>query len=369
MVYSKLKSKKIEKFDEKFKDIFENANDLITIINQNFECEYSNENDYFFDNEKTPLTLIEKDVFKITLESLRKGFNKYETNEMRIKIRENQFLWFENKGNVYIDTDGKRKAIIISKDITERKKAEQVLKEKVKKYREAYNYANFYRDLVAHDLNNILNNVGTAEELISLFLNVPENLNDIKRYLEIIKDQIKRGSELISKVQKLSQLEENEISIKSLEVCKLLKDAMQFTYKSFQTRNINIQIDSIGKRLFVQANDLLLDVFENILNNAVKFNDKPHIELLIIISKIQKKGIKYIKFEFLDNGIGIPDDRKDTIFQRDHEKEQSIQGMGLGLSLVKKIIEIYKGEIWIENKAKGDYSKGSNFILLIPEVI
>jgi len=41
--------------------------------------------------------------------------------------------------------------------------------------------------------------------------------------------------------------------------------------------------------------------------------------------------------------------------------------MGIGLSLVKKILEIYKGKVWVEDKIKGDYSKGSNFVVLLPE--
>ncbi len=48
---------------------------------------------------------------------------------------------------------------------------------------------------------------------------------------------------------------------------------------------------------------------------------------------------------------------------------KSVHGMGLGLSLVIKIIESYNGKIWVKDRVKGDYMKGSNFILLIPEVV
>ena len=70
--------------------------------------------------------------------------------------------------------------------------------------------------------------------------------------------------------------------------------------------------------------------------------------------------------EFQDNGKGIANTRKETIFQRGYTEEKSVQGMGL--SLVKKIIKNYNGEIWVEDRIKGDHSQGSNFILLIPEV-
>ena len=75
-----------------------------------------------------------------------------------------------------------------------------------------------------------------------------------------------------------------------------------------------------------------------------------------------------MKLEFIDNGIGIDDVRKDSIFQREALKDSGPLGQGLGLSLVKKIIDTFKGQIWVEDKVKGDYSQGSKFILLIPEV-
>ena len=71
--------------------------------------------------------------------------------------------------------------------------------------------------------------------------------------------------------------------------------------------------------------------------------------------------------EFKDNGEGIPDLQKKHIFQHEFKEFVSGKGMGLGLSLVKKIIKSYNGNIRVEDKVKGDYTKGSNFILLIPK--
>ncbi|MFX1277120.1 MAG: sensor histidine kinase [Promethearchaeota archaeon] len=72
--------------------------------------------------------------------------------------------------------------------------------------------------------------------------------------------------------------------------------------------------------------------------------------------------------EFIDNGIGIQDSLKKRIFEGGFNKHPSVKGMGLGLSLVKKVIQTYNGTIWVEDKIIGDYSKGSKFIILIPEV-
>ena len=77
-------------------------------------------------------------------------------------------------------------------------------------------------------------------------------------------------------------------------------------------------------------------------------------------------NVKYVKIEFIDNGIGIPDIMKNVIFQRDVKKEKA-GGIGLGLLLIKRIMESYDGTVKVEDKTTVDYSKGSNFIVLIPE--
>lgn len=76
----------------------------------------------------------------------------------------------------------------------------------------------------------------------------------------------------------------------------------------------------------------------------------------------------FVKIEFEDNGIGIQDYRKDKIFLEGYKKLKGAKGMGVGLSLITKIINSYKGKIWVQDRIKGDHSKGSNFIVIIPEV-
>ena len=85
--------------------------------------------------------------------------------------------------------------------------------------------------------------------------------------------------------------------------------------------------------------------------------------------KDQVENKKFIRMDFKDNGIGISDYRKKSIFLKGTKQDQRTKGMGLGLSLVKKIIDSYKGSIWVEDRINSDYKQGSNFILLIPEAV
>ncbi len=105
------------------------------------------------------------------------------------------------------------------------------------------------------------------------------------------------------------------------------------------------------------------------MNNAVSHNQNQIVEIIVRISKTNIEKIRFVKIEFLDNGSGIEYSRRKTIFSREYTATNFVGGLGLGLSLTSKIIESYQGKIWIESRIKGDYSKGSNFIVLIPEVI
>jgi len=254
-------------------------------------------------------------------------------------------------------------------DITERIEAVQKLKESEKNYREAYNRAEFYKDLFAHDINNILQNILSAMELSEIFLNNPENLKDIQTNLNVIKDQVNRGAMLVSNVRKLSQLEEYKKSIKPIEIMNTLENSITVIKDSYQWRDINIQVNNFSKEIFIPANSLIQDAFENILINAVKHNINLKVDIIVRFSREEIEGVHFVKIEFIDNGVGIENVRKDTIFQRAYNEDKSVSGMGLGLSLVKKIIDSFDGKIWVEDKVKGDYSKGSNFIILIPREI
>ncbi len=249
-------------------------------------------------------------------------------------------------------------------DITERKLAEERLKESEKNFREAYHRVNFYKDLFTHDINNVLNNISIAMKLCTEKV---DNHEEISEYLNIVNESINRGKTLVSNVRKLSQLEDSEVLLEPIEPLGVLKETIEFIKKSFQTKEINIDGDLKITPVMIYGNELLSDIFENLLINAINHNMNPIIDIIIRVSKMKRKTVNFIKFEFIDNGIGIIDKRKKEIFEGEYIKDKETKGMGFGLSLVKKIITSYNGFIWVKNRVKGDHSQGSNFIILIPE--
>ncbi len=278
--------------------------------------------------------------------------------------------WVSTSKIPYIDENGKVKGIIaIANDITEMKLAQEALKESEENYRGAFERAEFYKDLFAHDISNILQNIRSSIGLISIWLTNPGKIESMNDIVNIVNEQIIRGAKLVSNIRKLSQISETLDVTESVEIFQILKSAGKFIHNSFPERDISIEINSQIDKAYVRSNRLLLDVFENILFNAIKYNDKLKIEIDVKISKEEKGNIKYFKVEFIDNGLGVPDVMKKQIFKGISNRKEKVHGMGLGLLLVKNIITLYNGEIWVEDKVKADPSKGSNFILLLQEVI
>ena len=237
-----------------------------------------------------------------------------------------------------------------------------------KEIQEAFQRANFYKDIFAHDMSNILQGILSVAQITKLQLGKTLDPNEILDIIGIIENQIIRGSKLISNVRKLSEIEEFVEPLKSIDVCNLLKKAIGNLKNAYQSHSIEIKVDSPSKSIFIQANDLLLEAFENLLMNAVNHNENPIIEILIRISEEEREGLNYIKVEFIDNGIGIEDSRKTTIFTRGSKENNFVGGMGIGLSLVNLIVERLEGNIWVKDRFKGDSTKGSNFIVMLPAI-
>ncbi|MFX1306993.1 MAG: sensor histidine kinase [Promethearchaeota archaeon] len=244
---------------------------------------------------------------------------------------------------------------------------EERLVKSEKKHRLAYNRAEFYKDLFVHDINNILQNLQFSLEIISQNIKIYENKENLDELINIAKGQVIRGAELGLNVKKLSDLEIGAIKNEAIELFNILECVISETKKKFPEEEIEIEIESITNKIFVFANILLKDIFRIILNNAIKYNESPVKEILIRISKETRDFGSNIKLEFIDNGVGIPDAMKNDILQPVYKNIKDFKRIGLGLLLVNEVINSFSGKIWVQDKVKGDYTKGSNIVLLIPE--
>ena len=363
--------------EDKYRSLFEQAADSIMLIDTqtgeilDFNSQMNETLGYTrdeFKNLKIPdFDLMENsEEYKGHVEKvIREGSDIFETKYLTKSGEIKEILVNAN----LIKISGKEYLQSILHDISDRKKTERLLKESEIKYKEAYNKAEFYKDIFTHDINNIISNIKSAIELSEIYLKDPERMTDVEELYEVIRGQFKKGSSLVSNIRKLSKIEESVSLVKPVEINDVLKKEIDFMLNSYQTRELKIRTHGFEKEFFVCANDLLIDLFDNLLNNSIKYNDSQVVEIDVKISRKKKNKIRYIKLEFVDNGIGILDKQKDNLFELEYVKDISSKGLGIGLTLVKKIVESYKGEIWVENRIKGDYTQGSNFIVLIPEAL
>jgi K+-sensing histidine kinase KdpD len=235
------------------------------------------------------------------------------------------------------------------------------------KYRLAFNRAEFYEDLFIHDINNILQNLQFSLEIISQNLEDYEKKERLEELILIAKGQVNRGAELGIKVKKLSDLETGTIKNEPIEVIKVLEQIIKDIKTNSPLDKINITISCDREKIFVNANILLEDIFKIILNNAIKYNESVIKEILIKITRELKNSRSNIRIEFIDNGYGIPDSMKKSLFQPVYKKNKDFKRIGLGLLLVNEVIKRISGQVHIEDKVLGDYTKGTNIVLIIPE--
>ena len=371
---------KVKESDIRYREIIENIEDGYYEID--LGGNYTYVNDYIcrflgISREKLLGMNSNQILDKNTTEEIYKTFNNvYEKNlpkgtfESQVLRNDGKIRIFEGTFYLKYNSSGDKVGFYgFTYDITEKKEAEEKLKKSEERYKEAYNRAELYKDIFYHDINNIFSNIKLSVDLSKQYLSEPGREKDIEALYDIIQKQFVKGTKLVANIGKVFSLDQSKISLKSTDALKKLKDGIKFIHNSFHERNIHIKVDSVSRKIHIQADELLIDVFDNLLINAITYNNNSNIEILIKITRVIKNKIGFIKFLFQDNGIGIPKDKKDMIFHIRSKKEKNSKGLGFGLTLVKKIIDNYNGEIWVEDKVSGDYSQGSNFIVLIPEAI
>jgi signal transduction histidine kinase len=238
-------------------------------------------------------------------------------------------------------------------DITERKLAEMEL-QKAKTLLEMYN------DLMGHDINN-MNQVGIG--YLELALNTPGLNRDIKKLLQKPLEALQNSSNLIENVRKLQRVRSGEARHKKIDLKQVLLD-VKMAYSNVSDRDIVINCSPMPGCM-VMANELLTDVFSNLVGNAIKHS----MGVLVVdmgMSRASESGRGYCRVYVEDNGPGIPDNVKDRLFTRFQRGDTKVSGKGLGLYLVKMLVEDYGGSVWVEDRVPGDYTKGAKFVVMLP---
>ncbi|VVB91385.1 Methyl sulfide methyltransferase-associated sensor [uncultured archaeon] len=255
------------------------------------------------------------------------------------------------------------KIITVMKDVTEQRRLEDELKDSYEelrltylKLKELFKVKENFLSNMSHELRTPLTAIMGYSELMLDEKITPEQ----KHKLEVIYRNSQRLSRLIQGLLTIAVIESKNLAlnIQTLPLYEMILQASEEMKMMSEIKKIHINID-ISEQLTVEGDrDKLMQVFSNILDNAVKFTLKGKIN---ITATAENEGI-HIKFE--DTGIGIPQDKLDKIFDRfyqlDSAESSKRGGAGLGLWIAKNIVEAHGGKIWAESK-----NRGSTFHVLL----
>ncbi|MFX1298104.1 MAG: PAS domain S-box protein, partial [Promethearchaeota archaeon] len=160
-----------------------------------------------------------------------------------------EVIWLDNYSKI-IEYRGRAADLSMITDITAKMNAERNLKESEKLYREAFNRAEFYKDLLSHDVSNILQSIIFTAESGLLMLDDRERL---KSKLNDIKDQVKRSSKIISSVRKLSILEKGPPPLYPLDILSFINESIKIIQKGVIEKKVKISLDIDQYKFYVQA--------------------------------------------------------------------------------------------------------------------
>ena len=228
--------------------------------------------------------------------------------------------------------------------------------------RQAKVQAELYLDLLSHDINNLnmiaLGYLEMAQEALDL-------KDEDKELIERPYESLLRSTALIDNVGKLQRIAEGDMMDETLELGSLLSEVASVFGK--QGATIRISQGATGP-CYVRANQLLQDAFSNLLSNAIKHSKMNCPDIFIRLEATVADGKKMYKVSVEDNGPGVPDEMKEKIFNRLQRGNTRARGMGLGLYLVKSLVDSYQGRVWVEDRVPGDHKKGSKFVVILPAI-
>lgn len=223
--------------------------------------------------------------------------------------------------------------------------------------------------LISHELKTPLSIITSSIQTVELICN-NELTDRVRKYLNKIKQSTYRQLKLVNNILDNTRVNAGlfKMNRTSVDVVLLTKTIVESISVFAERKNIKISFSSMMAHAVIQADvDIYERILLNLLSNAVKFTPEGKA-IEVSVFRIIVKGNPKLCIQVKDYGIGIPNDQKELIFERfgrvDHLVARHCEGTGIGLYLVKMLVNLLDGEIKVESKE----GVGSTFTLSLPFV-
>jgi len=251
----------------------------------------------------------------------------------------------------------------------QRKKAEEKLKKQTIELKERNEELDAFAHSVAHDLKNPLGAVlGFSELLNDEFSDLSED--EIQQFIQHIYKGSTKMKNIIDGLLLLSSLRKTEVKTKVLDMSLIIEEAIDRNSQLIEKNNAEIVFTEKWPKVYGFA-PWIEEVWVNYINNAIKYGgEPPKIELGFDIENSNKSVKKMMRFWVRDNGKGISPENQKRLFKQFERLDQvKIEGHGLGLSIVRRIIEKLGGDVGVESHFDSTWvgeEKGSLFYFTLP---
>lgn len=287
----------------------------------------------------------------------------------RIRKKDGDYVWFETNNQVIFNskTGLVEEIVCVSRDVTIRKEKEELIKAKEVAERSNQAKSEFLANM-SHEIRNPLNAIiGMSKTLSKTKIN-----QDQQSYLNSILISSGNLLHILNDILDFSKIEANKIDLTFADFD--LHQAMLDTISVFepQTNAKNIKLDMYFDDEvphWIHGDEKkICQVLNNLLSNALKFTNKGKIEIGVIKKSLQNENIR-LGFYVKDTGIGVKKDDIPKLFesfrQLDISARKEYQGAGLGLNIVKSLVEMMNGNVEFDS----EYGFGSRISFEIPVVI
>jgi len=220
---------------------------------------------------------------------------------------------------------------------------------------------------ISHELKTPLNILSATVQLFSIYCSngsLDKMKSSIIKYIGSMKQNCYRLSKLINNIVDSSKIETGffELHLSNNNIVEVVEDIVMSVTNLTEIKGLNILFDTDTEEKIIACDPEKIErVVLNLISNAIKFSDKGDK----IFINIKDKD-KFVEISVEDNGIGIEEKNLGTIFDRFKQVDKSLsrnaEGTGIGLSLVKSIVELHCGHIYAESEV----GNGSKFIVKLP---